>query len=423
MQQKISIKRLGMVFGGILFFQTSFSQENYLPGYVINLKRDTVSGFIDYRNWEKNPDQIHFRDKIINKPITLKPTDITEFRVLDEIYLSGIVESEISQSKNDLLATDDPDLHIKVDTTFLETLFIGKKSLYYYNTSYGKENFYIKQGDEYQLLLHKKYLKTKEQKNVIIDNKKYIEQLAIYLADRPSIQSRINNTLYNKKSLSNLFQDYYSISKSDLVFQKKIEKISTEIGILAGASLSSLEFKSDDFTFLVKSKYSQSTNFTTGLFFNLILPRNQRKWSIINELQYTQYKVNGEYKEIENENIYTLTKTEIGLSYLTLNNMIRYKYPIGKVSIYLNGGISNGFSIDQINTKIKTTRFYTTENTESGNALRSTRKYAQGFLAGTGLNYNKFSFEIRFELGNGMSEFTALNSTTKKYFFLFGYSF
>ncbi len=45
----------------ILVYSNVFSQKNYLPGYIINNEKDTIKGYINYRNWNINPKKISFR--------------------------------------------------------------------------------------------------------------------------------------------------------------------------------------------------------------------------------------------------------------------------------------------------------------------------------------------------------------------------
>lgn len=416
------IKRIGLIAIGTLSFQLAFAQENFISGYVIKNHSDTLFGFVDYRNWEKNPDMIKFKTNVENDPISFKPTDITEFRVEDEIYVSGIIDTEVSPIQTDRLEAD-PQINLKVDTAFLQTLFRGKKSLYYYKSSDGKENFYIEHAAGFDLLVYKKYLKYQDGTNAIIENKKYLGQLILYLDDCTTIHSKLENTLYKQNSLMKLFQYYYECSSSEIYFQKNIEKISTEIGVLAGGSFTSLEFKGDAFSYLVHAGYNSSINFSTGLYFDLILPRNQRKWSIYNEILFSTYKVKGSYEEYENEDKYSITTTEIGYSYLKINNLVRFKYPIGDWFLFVNGGMSNGYSISETNYKKRVSKFYTTERVVEQSALNDARKYEQGLIIGTGVKYNSFSIEIRYEKGNGMSNYTQLKSSTTRYFFLLGYRF
>ena len=394
---------------------SSFCQENHLPGYVIDLKGDTITGTIDYRNWAKNPQDIYFVNSTYDQTNIYTPIDISGFSVREEIYVSAIVDIEVSPRKTNELNSNS-ELEIQSDTAFLQTIIQGEKSLYYNNSS-GNKNLYIKNSTGFELLVYKNYLA----ENAVKENKKFIGQLSLYLYDCPSIQSKLKQLKYSKESLENLFLFYYDCTQARIEFHKKTEKVSTETGVLAVMSLTSLGFSSESFDYLVKAGYAQSINFTMGLFFDIILPRNQRKWSIYNELIFTSYTVKGSYNDFVNEERYTITYTELGYSYLKMNNMVRLKYPVGGFFIYLNAGISNGFAISETNYRRDEIKLYSIENIEEGKALNETRKYEQGYILGLGTKIKKYSFEIRYEKGNGMSEYVTLSSPTKRYYFLLGF--
>jgi hypothetical protein len=406
----------------VLTFNVAFSQRNYVSGYVIKNDNDTLIGLIDFRNWVKNPNKISFKPLNSNSSISLKPSDIIEFGTQGNIYVSGVVKTEISTRKTDELEND-PHLKLKTDTTFLQTLIKGSRSLYYYNNSHSKKNFYIKQDSVFELLLYKKYYKQDRGMRLMVENKNYLGQLNIYLNDCQSIKQKLENTSYNKKSLTELFNYYYQCTPSQMYFQNAPEKIEAQFGVIAGLSLTSLKFHSTAFSYLVKADYSKSTNFSSGIFLDLILPRNLGKWSIYNEILFSSYKVSGTASEYRSENEYTITTTEFENSYLKINNLIRYKHPIGSISIFVNGGISNGYSINERNYQHRFSKLYTIERVTEELALNDTRKYEQGFILGSGVNYKHFSMELRLEKGNGMAEYITLNSETTRYFLLFGYRF
>lgn len=418
---KLRTKDLILLLLGALLFNVSFSQDNYVPAYIIKNNQDTLRGFVDYRNKEVNPSKIKFKTNIDDSPVYYTPTDINEFGVEDEIYVSGIINTEVTPFRIDELGTD-PQIKIEVDTAFLQANFRGKKELYYYKNEDGKENFYIKKGADFELLIYKKYLKTHNGKNVIVENKNYLGQLILYLEDCSDIQTKISGTLYKQKSLNSLFQYYYECSQNDISFQQKRKK-HNQLGFLIGSSLTSLKFSSKNFSYLINTDYSQSTSISTGLFFDLILPSNQGKWSINNELLFSTYHVKGEYEEFENENDYSMIATEFGYSYLKINNLLRFKYPLGHTFLYFNAGMSNGFAISVTNYKKEETKYYSRETLVEEPAIDKTRKYEQGYLLGIGIKYNKFSFEIRYEKGNGMSGYKTLVSATNRYYFLLGYRF
>ncbi|AHM63406.1 hypothetical protein D770_25815 [Flammeovirgaceae bacterium 311] len=407
---------------GVFMFQTAFCQENYLPGFIISLKEDTVKGFVDYRNWDKTPKLISFKTGNNQLKSEFSPLDIKEFTVNNERYVSAIVETEISPSKV-INMQYISELQLRVDTTFLESMIMGSKSLYYLKNQEGNENFYIGQESKPELLLYKKYYQLKDGGKVVKENKKYREQLSFYLEGCSSLGSKIANTPYSKKSMEKLFDAYYSCTQTDMAFKKETEKTGVEIGVIAGASLTSVKFRSDHNAFLVNANYNRSSNFAAGLFLDMIIPRTQSKLSFYNELNFTSYQVNGVYTTYEDENKHTSTFTEFGYSYLKLNTMARFKYPVGKAYVYINGGMSNGYAVKEINYSKQETKFYTEERTVEDAAIKDTRRYEQGFILGLGVRYNRYAFEARSEKGNGMSLYSGLGSHVDRYHFLLSYRF
>jgi len=420
-------KRIILLVLGVINFQSVFSQENYIAGFVIKNNADTLFGFIDYRNWGINPNKIKFKEHVDSLPIVFNPLDIIEFRVKDEIYVSGIVNTEVSPFQTNRLDFDTK-LKIKVDTTFLQTLISGKKSLFYYKNSDGKENFYIKQDIGFELLINKKYLIDRDGSEYINENKKFLSQLTLYLDDCPVINSRMKKTSYSQQSLIKVFQDYYECAFLDIYFKKEKEKIGIEIGVFSGVSITTLKMSSvvkvsTEINLLVNADLNMSVNYSGGLFLDFVLPRNQRKWSISNEIIFTSYRFKGNSHDFKDERNYSFSTLELAFSYLKINTLVSYKYPIRNSFLFLKGGMSNGFVLSETNFQEITSVNRLYENTEVGLALNDTRDFEQGIIMGSGLKYQRYSFEIRYEIGNGISVYPALKTKTNRYYFLFGYTF
>jgi hypothetical protein len=418
------MKKFGLIVLGIILFQAVSSQVNYMPGFIIDNTSDTLHGFIDYRNWKNNPNQINFKIQIEDNPLIYKPHDIKEFRVANTIYVSAIIDIKIDPVQSSKL-DNQSQLKTKVDTVFLKTLFKGTRSLYYYIGNEGIENFYIKQNTLFELLRYKQYYEIQDGKRVVKENNQYLGQLNLYLGDCNMIQTKLERVSYNQTSLLGLFVYYHECTLSDVYFSQEIEKIRVETGLITGVTSTSLQFISNSYQYqyLVNAGFNSSINVTTGLFLNLVLPYNQRKWSINNEILYSTYSVKGLYEQFENENQYSITNTELGYSFLKINTLIQYKYPIGGMFLFLNGGISNGFVLNEKNYKHSKIKFYTTERIVEEPALEDARRHEQGIVIGMGANYKNFIFEVRHERGNGMSKILELHSSTKSYCFLVGYKF
>ncbi|MBK6962819.1 MAG: outer membrane beta-barrel protein [Bacteroidales bacterium] len=427
--QKLLVRN---IFAVVLQFilLSAFGQENFVPGRIIELNGDTLRGYIDYRNWDKNPKTIFFRNDIIDIHRTYKPLDIRGFMVEDELYESAIVDIETSPVLTAKIKPD-PELHIVKDTTFLQTMIRGTKSLYYLKDRTGKSHFYI-QDSSFILLIYKRYIKWVEGKKYVAENRSFLGQLINYLDDCPGIQYKIEKTGYNKISLEKLFDNCYayknksvgnSTNPTEINFQKKTDRNKAEIGLIAGMTSSTITFKGEMHEYLTKADFTPSLNFTCGLYFDIIIPRQQQRWSVCNELTYTDHQTTGEFYDFESDEKHTMNFTTLGFSYINYNCMIRFKYPVKKMHFFGNAGISNGLLLNEVNIRMQEIKYYTEETTKYSFAIKDIKSIEQKINFGLGTRYKKLSFEFRYELGNGISRKSQLTSTTKRNYFMLGYLF
>ncbi|MBN1145407.1 MAG: PorT family protein [Bacteroidales bacterium] len=426
MKKIISVLKPVLLIAGMMFSWLSYSQENFSPGLVINNSGDTLRGLVDYRNWATNPKAVAFKVEVGSSATTFLPTDIIEFRVEDEIYVSAIVEAENTPVEDSRLEYDSK-LRISLDTLFLQTLVDGKKGLYYYRNNEGRENFYIKKDDGFELLIYKKYLIRQGTTSSIRTISNYIGQLNLYFSDCPDILQKVNRASYDQGTLIKLFQEYYKCFSTEITFQRNPETIRFEIGVLAGVSNSKLKFYGavKNWDFLENSDYKRSTDFSGGVFFDFVMPRRMRKLSLNNELLLFMYQTNGydEQTNFNNDNI--KISTEFTYSYLRLNNLLRYRFPVGNATVFINGGVSNGIllSEEQYLKKEITTSYSGTNIYESNTVLPQTKKFDLGFLAGAGVRLKKLSFEARYEKSDGMVMSSSIGSKVTRYYLLLGYCF
>ena len=419
--------KIEKVFLVVVFFsliQVSFAQQNYLPGKIIQLNGDTVSGLIDYRNWSSNPKIITFKKSEESKPQVFTSKSIRGFFVNNERYVAASFNIEVSPTQTNLL-TENAVFITNRESGFLTVLIDGKKPLYYFKDAKGKNNFYIKNDTAYELLLHKKYLIRTDKSSVVSENKRYIGQLTIYLSDEyPAVKQNLKGLLYNTKSLIKLFKQYYNFTGEPIVYLKKKEKIILKGGVLAGLTFGTISFSGTGHECITEANFNTSVNFTTGGSFSIILPRNQRKWSIENEILFTGYNVHADYDNTTYDNRHVKASSDVGYYYLKLYNLIRYRYPVYDNSyLFFNVGISNGIALLETNQCHKEITYYTITNIYDKKAVPSPRYWEQGLVGGIGFMYKKLLFEVRLEVGNGITDYVNLNSLTTKYFLLMAYQF
>lgn len=390
------IKSLAFVFIFLIFSEQISAQSNFLDGYIINAQKDTIRGKIDYKNWERNPSQISFKSEKENNPSTYKSYDITGFYVNNEFYQTEIVKLEVSSQDLPTMTTSKQSI-FSSDTLFLRLLIKGQASLYLYKDEKFRQHFFIKKNEmPIEELVFRKY---KDGENIVVTQRKYLNQLSFYFSDCSSKIKISEKLAYEQEALKSLFNEYNQCKGNSVdSYKAEKEKTSVEISLLAGVSSTKLDWISDEFNNgIVTANFNKSTNFTTGIGFDLVTARSNRRWSIYNEILLKSYKTSGES---------SIGTSKYDLRYLKLNTMGRYYLLNKKIRPYLGLGISNGWAIKSEN-----------------NVNLDFRKYEQGLIGSLGLNIDKFNMEFRYETSNGMSEQQALSSKVNSYFVLIAYRF
>ena len=96
-----------------------------------------------------------------------------------------------------------------------------------------------------------------------------------------------------------------------------------------------------------KAKFENTLSPVGGLALNVVIPRNNGKWSIYNELFYSAYNTTALYNDFHTAERYEIHNYTVGYTYGKINNMLRLKYPLKKAFIFANAGLSNGFIIHE----------------------------------------------------------------------------
>ncbi len=407
----------------ILIMQNSFCQVNFKSGYIIDHKGDTIRGLIDYRNWSVNPKIITFKKSAEDQKTTYSPLDIRKFGVEDEVYEGAIVNIDKSSILPESLSKK-AEIEYQPDTVFLQTLIGGEKNLFFYRDVNKKTYFFTKQGETFDYLVYKLYEKIVNGVPSIAYNKRYIGQLTVYFQDCPKIKNEIAKTSYTQKGLISLFNEYNKCTKGENLSNESREKLKFELGPIAGLSLTKFDLTGESSYSSSIIKFSTSKDITIGLFLNIVLPRNQGKFSINNELMYTHYSVEGNGSHYNSWGPIGDYYESIEFSYIKMNNMLRYKFPLKKIHLFLNAGSSIGFAIKY--STYKEGYFWVNTgiiNYYEGPLLDEVRKIEYGINGGLGVAYKKISFEFREEVTNGFSSQSSLITKVNRMFFIVGYKF
>ncbi len=414
------------LFTCILFLQTLHAQQNLVNGYVVTQSQDTIHGKIDYRNWLVNPKTISFHSP--SGFVEYSPTEIKSFFVTNQLYYSAIVEKEISS--RDIAHLDiNSDLRLVPDTIFLQTLVKGSKSLYLLRDKDGIENFYVKNKEEYDLLIFKKY-RGKDKGNRLYNQRVvkgdliYVKQIQSYLNDCPNILTRQKEIKYSKKSLMEVFQNYYDCIGDNMVFKKELERTKVALGLVLGGTVTHTNFKSNTLNHhLINANFPVSLRPSIGLSLDVDFPDNRKNWSFYNEFLFTTSSTKAQNTDFVNPSFYTESDNELIFSHLKMYNLMRYRFSKRKTSFFINSGTSIGLGFFHKNVAILNKVVYTQERMETVEAVDKIRKVEFGVPIGIGLELKKYTFELRYEWSNGISNVPFLKNPINRYSLLSSYLF
>jgi hypothetical protein len=119
------------------------AQSNYKPGYVVTSKGDTIKGYIDYQEWDWNPDAIGFKKTPDGERSFYGVNDIKYFNVGDvdeyKTFTVSISNAEVDPNKLEYLK----DTTFRTATVFLRMLQQGNKVAMYTYKDKIKARYYI----------------------------------------------------------------------------------------------------------------------------------------------------------------------------------------------------------------------------------------------------------------------------------------
>lgn len=200
----------------------AFAQKNLKEGFVVLNSNDTLAGFIDYREWYKNPTGVQFS--------TTKETPVKRYKIRDVSYFS-INGRETYQRFTVMISMDrksmgnigEKDTASRRDTVFLKVLQQGKNiSLFSYSDDV-KQRFYILPANETVPveLQNSVYLLNGQ----VTSEMEYRPILAGISRRFPTGSKELQTLIYTQNYSPNSIRDIcYRINGIDQQVVKKVEK-------------------------------------------------------------------------------------------------------------------------------------------------------------------------------------------------------
>lgn len=376
------------------------AQKNFTKAKVITIDKDTISGYIDYKEWIKSPNQVSFKEDLNQSVTTYNTSQIAGFTIESnqETYHSLSFEIEnLPRSSNKIVYFNMKEYtnrkkRMESVNAFVRIISAGKATLYHYVDKNSEPHFLLKKDDVLTILVYH-----------IVETKHYSAKFREY---RSQLSSLLTEAC---KQLSTFNTEYYVTSMRKLIdnynecFSGAIKTISPqkdrgrwEYGIMAGAGYTRMRHAmANPFRY---TEVQGDANITPvgGAFINYVFARGRGKYALLNELHTYATKSKAFY---DNEYFH------YNMHYLGLQHLFRYTFYVGKPSVYALLGFSYATIIKQ-NSTITRRDGSTEKLVYLPWAIRNDEQRA---IVGLGVSQKRFMVEARYYRGNGFT--TGANAT------------
>lgn len=305
----MSIKTIfPFVFLSISLF--GYSQNNYVPGYIITNKNDTIKGLIDFRTDHINNSFCKFKTSMQDSAKTYLPYEIAGYRLVNETkyYVSKTVSIDKVEHK-----------------LFLEYLVQGILNLYYLDNG---NPYYIFEAKDGSMVLITKKQDEVVSKDSVKQDFRYKGLMSYVFRDDISLATDTKRFYFGRESMIEATKEYhnYMCESGDkcIIFANDFRKKFTKFDFTPYLGM---ELNSMSFYYLMPVKMN-SFNPLIGGEFEVSSPRIFKPLGLT--LGCVLSKFNGSY---ENKNLDSNINLKYALEYNKANINLGLKYIFYQKSI------------------------------------------------------------------------------------------
>ncbi|MDB5127708.1 outer membrane beta-barrel protein [Mucilaginibacter sp.] len=320
----------------LLFSFRANAQTNFKPGYILKTNKDTVKGFIDYREWVRNPKEVVFKQDL-NKPIQkITVANASGFGINGaDYYDKAIVKVNNSPVQLSRVGSS-IDTTYTIDTVFLQTVVKGKNLSLYEFSNEVKSHFYILNEKTNEITALNKYLYINEQRTFISVNS-YINQLMVFAAGfqpgNEKLQAMISRADYSEKDLSHVVLKL----NGDSGIQKTIKSnFGTRFFVGAAIKSSKVSFIGSNAPFVGRSTSSVAPEISGGV--DIVPNKNTEKMVIRMELTLSRNHFTITDPQSDAVALHSLDFKQVTIS---LTPQIMYNiYSTDNLKLFVDAGVS-----------------------------------------------------------------------------------
>lgn len=350
-----------------LFSNLAYCQITFENGYIIDFNGERKNVLIKNYEWKNSPSILEYKINEKAKPLQLKTSDINEFSVGDQKYISAKVMIDRSSSKIEALSTS-KDFESKEEKLLLKLIVEGDINLYKYSDGSVNRFFYRKSGEnEYKTLNYKEYIVNNKQ---IRKNEEFKRQLSQELLQNKRISEKdIAKLSYKENDLKNIFRIYNNINDIE-----KGSKNNFNVYLKPGIGFSNYKILPPTDNLSIGERKEEKIIFRAAVELEYVLNFNKGKWAIFSEPAFLSAKFS--VKDYNRRNF------EVNYSSLQIPLGVKHNMFINKESkIYITGSLLYNMILDK-NT-------FSSDNASYSGDSRVYPSFALGY------NYRKFGAEIK----------------------------
>jgi hypothetical protein len=213
----------------------TYGQSNYKPGYLVNLKNDTIKGYIDYKEWRNNPKSFSFNSNLNDKePEKFSVNNAKAFAITNLEYYQRFT-AHISKGNVEIARLSRViDTSYSIGTVFLKVITSGKNISLYSLSDPLKTRFYIedKMDNEAKELDYFLFLDNSDIQTVYTYRKQLTILALNYKPDNDKLIQQIQRADYSEWELKSIVR---SINDGESILFRH-EKLSG-VRLFAGAGI------------------------------------------------------------------------------------------------------------------------------------------------------------------------------------------
>jgi len=292
---------------------SSYSQVKFEKGYYISDTGSRVDCLIKNRDWKYNPNSFSFKLTDSSEVQTGSIDTVMEFAILG---VSKYVKHAVLMDRSSNSLRDMSTVRSAVfneEELFLEVLIEGDASLFRFKEGNLDRYFFSVNNSQIRQLVYKRFMGARGtdvinyDKNLILENSRYKQQLWNALKCDVITQSSINVVDYFKKDLVKFFLRYNKCHNSLAENYEEFKgQDSFHISVKVGAYNSSLSLSNSESTYFDMIDFGSQVGYSLGVETEFVMPFNNRKWGFGVGANFQSFSAE---KEVLYVNLTTLKKT------------------------------------------------------------------------------------------------------------------